>query len=340
MAQIYVFVEEFYGITQSKKIDFHNKYDVEGTPAFQFFKLMRAGRSQGISLCVATQRANYDDIPSHIKAGITSWFVFKVNNPSDAAAVDVKGSEQITSDSRGKCATENGLMQYPYLNKRTVEFIDSCATPFDAVFASTTLDGIREALSMPGLKGLVAIKKFSYIVDNTGSLPIKDIGERYLKEFGFDVKDQKNDAYQIDLIAERDGIKYGVLLEGNEDPTTKKNKIASIVSKHLKTLKLDSVIILDVSDRANSRDLESIATELDGYHVDYDNVKHSCEVLDKRDEFESKEEFDEEFADLVLNQKKTKPDGPSEPEDKSDDTVDLKKKITSSKFDFVLTKKS
>lgn len=121
MARIIIGIEEFHDVPNNEIVKYHLNSDRENSPAYQLKMILRIGRSYGITMLAATQRATADDFPSSLKPGITQQMSFKVNNPGDAAAINLPLAVDIKGDQRGRCVYENGFIQFPYLNDKDLK---------------------------------------------------------------------------------------------------------------------------------------------------------------------------------------------------------------------------
>lgn len=117
VAEIHIFIENFHSIPNSPLIKFHMNVDKIDSTAFKLKTLSRIGRSYGIFFNLLSQRATYEDVPGGIKPGIANMMCFKMNNPGDAVAMNLPHAKEISVEQRGRCAYEEGFLQFPYLSQ-------------------------------------------------------------------------------------------------------------------------------------------------------------------------------------------------------------------------------
>lgn len=76
MTDIFIVIDEFAGI--SAKIDYGEKWDVEGTPARFIHRMCAENRKYGIRMVIATQECRADSIPSRLLSNIHATVIMKV----------------------------------------------------------------------------------------------------------------------------------------------------------------------------------------------------------------------------------------------------------------------
>lgn len=300
LARILIFCEEFHSITGSKMLDFHNKVEKEGTAAWQLKNIMRIARSYGITLYLATQRATYDDIPSAIKPGITTWCAFKVNNPGDAQAANLPQAADIPAKLRGRCATEDGWVQFPYIELNIHEVIDARLKPFAAKLLSYSLDDFKKAMEADGNSGMLLVKPISFSVSNFSQFDIRDVAKRILSIFDIKCYPQPNQALVADLIAEKDGEKYAVVLHKSESRgygRDEDKKSEDALKDSLPALGVKKIISMSFGSDDPMRPL---VEELGGYSIGSDELKRIGEVVDSKDSFADEAQYLSMFGKLAL----------------------------------------
>lgn len=316
IARIVICIEEFHAITSSKVIDYHNNCDKEGTAAWQLLKLMRIARSYGIFFMIATQRATYDDIPSNLKTGITQWNVFKVNNQGDAAAANLPQAADIPGHLRGRCITENGWVQFPYIELDLQEILDTRIKPFSAKLFAYSLDEYHKAAAANGNSGMIWVKPLSFIISSYNQFNLKDVAKRIFEIFGFSTEEQTNGSLVADMVAAKDGQKYAVVLHKapvygrgrSSDDDSKKSPEG--LKDSLPILKLKQVISMSFG---GDDPMRGLVEDLGGYSVGSDDLKRIGEVFDAKDSFKNEAEYQALFNKLVLAKKPTPSPDEEEP---------------------------
>jgi hypothetical protein len=219
LARIILAMEEFHNIPNSEYVKFHMKVDQPGTVAAKLKELMRVGRSYGIQLLLATQRAISEDVPSQIKPGITLTMVFRMNNPGEAAGVNVPHAIEIGMEQRGRCGYDSGggesnsFIQYPYLpDEPLLNLLKKYYKPLKAKLLNYQVEDFKTALEGDGNSGMVQVMKLGEVVKFHNQFKFEDIATRFLKIFKYQVEVQPNPAYLFELIATKNGKKHAVKL--------------------------------------------------------------------------------------------------------------------------------
>lgn len=321
LARILVFCEEFHSIMSSKILDYHNKVEKEGSAAWQLKNIMRIARSYGITLYLATQRATYDDIASSIKPGITQWCAFKVNNAGDAQAANLPQAADIPSRLRGRCATEDGWVQFPFIEHNIHDLVDPRLKPFEGELLSYSLDDFRKAMEADGNSGMLWVKPVSFAVSNFHQFDPKDVAKRILSIFDFKCSPQTNPSLVADLIAEKDGETYAVVLHKREQgfgrDDDRKNEDA--LKDSLPVLGIQKVISMSFGSEDPMKDLIS---ETGGYSVGQEELKRIGEVVDGKSSFDDQDQFQSLFDKLVLAKAPYPTPVPGESSEDSEDAED------------------
>lgn len=318
LARIFVCFEEFHAIINSEALKFAYKCDNEGTAAYKFKQLLKISRSYFFFFALANQRASSDDTPSALKAGITTFLGFRVNNPGDAAVANLPLAADIPSNLRGRCVTENGYMQFPFLPDDAAEvLLKKYYRPLKGEMMKYKIDDFHKALEGEGNEGLVLIKPFKEILVQLYGVSPNDVCMRYLKTFNFEVEKQSNAALAVQLIAVRDGKRYAVMCVTQRLQTSDKSLEAFKAGAQI--LDCDHAIIM--SNEAISTSVQSTLTNKmkfdSGILVDGEDLSRMSEVLDNRSRLEVEGNFENLYDRLVLAQKPE-----AEVVDDSDDTED------------------
>nr|BFD64876.1 hypothetical protein BdHM001_35570 [Bdellovibrio sp. HM001] len=310
LARILVVIEEFGMLMLSKIMDFDKNRDKEGTMANQFILMQKVARAYGISFVLLTQRATYDDIPSVLKTGISSWLVFKVNNPGDASAAGMPHAEQIMTGQNGRCAVEKGFMQFPFLNYQTENLLRHYRKPFKATLLGITLEELKTGLMGSGSDGLARIKPLAKVLSTFDQFNLKTVADRVLSLFGFVTSPQGNPSLVADLIAEKDGERYAVVLnkavKSSFDGSSDKGKNPEALEDALSILKVNKVISINFS---GNDPMKNLVAKVGGYSVSTEELKRIGEMTDNKAAFSSEEEYKALFDKLTLSKPPHQPGG-------------------------------
>lgn len=301
MARIFIVVEEFHAVPNSEYIKFSYKSDTPGTAAYKLKELMRIGRSYGISMMAASQRATPDDFPSTLKPGITMLQAFRVNNPGDATGMNLPNAADIRMEQRGRCVYEGGQMQYPYVNDETAEvLLKKYYKPLKAKMLKYTVDDYHQALAGEGNEGMVRIKPYKEILANISQFNPLDVYTRFLETFNFKVEKQTNTALSVQLIAERDNIRYAVLAFAGRGGQS--DKMMESFRHGAELLGCKGAILM-----TNEGNFGSIESKLKGFSdkilADGEDLQRMAEILDNRRRLEEEGNFDTLYEKLVFTKK-------------------------------------
>lgn len=319
LARIVMAVEEFHSIPNSEYVKFPYKVDTPGSVANQLKDLMRVGRSYGLTLLAATQRAIAEDIPSTLKVGLSQTMAFRTNNPNDSAALDLSHAQDIPTGMSGRCAYRGGFIQFPYLGDtdETSEWLlRKYYKPFRGKTLKYSIEDFQKAFSGEGNDGILLVKPYREIVLNSSQFDHVRIAERFLKAFNFQTEDQKNSALMCNLLAQRDGKKYAVLVINNHS-TMSSPKAAASFKEAVEYFKADFPMAICV-DKSVPGSIGTYVNSAKGMVLDTEDLLKISGVLDNRIKLEEEGKFTQLFEKLPLAQK---PEEPVSKEDSSDDDI-------------------
>jgi hypothetical protein len=325
LARIMICFEEFHMVINSEALKFAYKCDTEGTAANKFLTLLKISRSYGLGFFFGNQRASSESTPSSLKTGITTFLGFKVNNPGDAAVANLPLAAEIPSNLRGRCVTENGYMQFPFLPDVTAEkLLKKYYRPLKAQLLKYKIEDFQKALEGEGNEGLVLIKPYKEILDQLYSINTLDVCMRFLRTFDFEVSKQGNPALAVQLIAQRDGKKYAVMCIKQRNQTS--DKSLESFRQGADILECDNAIIMSNEQLSSGSVLNNLkATFKSVIMVDGEDLNRISEVLDNKNLLEEEGNFENLFNKLALAKKdKTAENPESADEDEDDLELDLK----------------
>jgi len=303
ISRIVLACEEFHSIPNSEYVKFPFMVDNQGSVAFQLKELMRVGRSYGLTLLAATQRAVSDDFPSSLKAGISQMMAFRVNNINDVSAMNVAHAADIRPGNPGRCAYMDGFIQFPYMEDEVAEFLlNKFYKPFNAKLLKYQVEDYQKAFLGEGNEGVLYVKPYTEILKNYKQFNQVKIAERFLKAFGFKTKDQTIKAYNCNLLAERDGRKYVVLVI-TDSATMGTAKAASSLKESIVQLKQDSAIVISIDKQVPSA-FTSMISSVNGYTIDVEDFYKAAGILD---ESKNLDDFDQMINSLPIMVKKENP---------------------------------
>lgn len=297
LARIVLAIEEFHAVPNAPEIKFYHNVDRPGSPAAMLKDLMKVGRSYGISLLAATQRATSDDFPSALKTGITQLMAFRVNNPGDANAINLPQAQDILMEQRGRCAYEGGFIQFPYIDDKTgIALLKKYYKPLKAKLLAYSIEDYNKAFEGEGNEGMVQVKTFSSLIENNQAFSKEAILKRLLQNFNFVVRPQNNKALNFTMLAERGDQKYSILIANRANST--KKSIESF-KEGSKMLGYKNLIVASFEGMI-SADLERSCDETGGYHLDLEDLQKIASILDNKEQLISEGKFDQMYNSISL----------------------------------------
>lgn len=306
LARILLCVEEFHTVTTSELIKYTHNVDKPGTAAFLLKEMLKVGRSYGITMLAATQRATSDDFPNSLKPGITQTMAFRVNTPTDASAINLSHASDIRMDQRGRCAYESGFIQFPFIDDKTADqLLEKYNKPLRAELLRYKIKDYQIAFEGEGNEGMVQIKTFKSLFDNWQQFNADDIISRLLRYFEFDVKKQKNPGYNIQLLASRDNLKYGVYIIKQTQGYTSDKAMASVIES-AKILGCDEIIVVLLPAGASM--LTPVTKAVSSYgsnslFLDYEDLTRISTTIDNKIKLEDEGSFEKMFNSLSLSKR-------------------------------------
>jgi len=293
LARIFIVIEEFHAIPNHPSINFAMNSYKDGSAAWQLKQLMRIGRSLGVNFMLATQRGGPSDIPSDLKPGIKNMFAFKMTNSGDAAGLNLPLAVDIPTGRPGRCAYEDGWMQYPYMDDKDCEkFIKKYYKPLKAKLLKYQMSDYQTALSGETNEGMIWVKPLMDILENIAQFKQIDIAIRFLKYFGFEVEKQENTALVAHLTAKRGEDKYAVLIIEKRNDGNK--KAVETLEKSLEILGCNKVMA--ISFGMITGDIKTLVDKTGGLIAEEDDFKMAANLIDNR---ESKELKEGKFESLI-----------------------------------------
>lgn len=313
LARIIIAMEEFHSVPNAEQIKYHMNSDRIGSPAEMLKTLLRIGRSYGITLLAATQRATSDDFPSSLKPGITQLMAFRVNNPGDATAINLPAAADILMSQRGRCVYESGFIQFPYLDDdASSKLLKKYYKPLKAKLLKFSVEKYHEAFSGEGNQGMVQVKTLKSLIENYQSFKVEDIITRILEAFDFKVTPQTNTALPVNLIAQRDDLKYAVLITAGRGSVSEKG--ISSFKEGAKILECNRMIAISM-DGPISSSVNTAVNSLKGYALDNEDLQQIARVLDNKTSLEREGKFEVLYEKIPLIKREVKEEAKEERED-------------------------
>lgn len=201
--------------------------DREGTAAYNLKMITRVGRSYGIFLSAASLRATSEDLPYSLKPGFINLMAFKMNNYAEASALNFPKAMEIKSEERGKCITDMGVVQWPYLDETSRDLYEK-SLPTKGLPKTLTLSPLKlKSLKSGDMSKYLPEKTIKDLVKNIDDTGISETLKVILQKLGYTVNNF-NGKYQIIFSLTKDNEKTLVMVNSKDGINT---------SKHLPILK-------------------------------------------------------------------------------------------------------
>lgn len=161
MARIVLLMEEFHTIPY-QIMNFSTDSKKELTTAAKFSAIVRTGRALGVWILACSQKMTSSDIPSEIIPNLTQKQVFKVSKAESTYFLSNPLAAEIPTEHAGRCITEEGPVQYPYMNKELQEILlERYMKPLDAGCAYLNDKIIRDYLGGKSTEDMYRFKNLS-----------------------------------------------------------------------------------------------------------------------------------------------------------------------------------
>lgn len=228
MTRYVVVMEEFHAIPFAI-LNFDKEYKIEGTPAYKFHTLMRTGRAIGIWFVACTQRSLSSDVPKEMVANFTQKQMFRVTKGEAMYVLGNDSAARLRTDQAGRCFTESGEVQFPWMQEPTVErLLKKYVKPLTSESAQLTPSIIKDYLEGRSTKELYRHKKMADLVRGFENLQGTLIASMILESLGFTVE-------EVDSSMDENGISHIITKNGRRTAVMVRNS-KKITGKHLNRL--------------------------------------------------------------------------------------------------------
>lgn len=200
--RIILAIEEFHSFSY-QVLNFAEEFKTSGTAAHRFHQLMRIGRSLGIWVFAATQKATKSDIPPEIIPNFTQKQIFRVSKSEASYLLGDTKAADIRSDQKGLCETDYGTVQFPMFTideqKKVTKNLKQGG--FNNLLLSESF--IKDTLSGDPEK-IYSLRKLSDYVKEIKYYDLQLVLKRLHEEMGHKVQlvNHELDSYGIGLIIE------------------------------------------------------------------------------------------------------------------------------------------
>lgn len=315
--RVVVVFEEIHAVFQA--IDFGTNFKKPLTAANKFWQLMKVGRAAGIWFFGATQRGFSSDIPTEIINNFVNKLIFQVAANESNYFIGNKGASEITAEQKGRCLTQYGFVQFPYIENKDIEdLLALYVKPLKGRFAYLTPKIVDSYLQGTTIEEIYDNKKLNELVQSIESHEAELVVSILHKRTGHQVEkiDSSSNMQGIShIISINKDVKVAVITRAS---ATKKK----VSKKHLINLKKAMTIhecvrgIIYTSMTDLSASLYKFATEMNieivdhedmlrmafrieqGEHIEVDKLADDDKESGKyQEENNIKEESDEEFSE-------------------------------------------
>lgn len=204
LARCVLLIEEFHAIPYNI-LNFDKDFKIPNTSAFKFHQIMRIGRSMGTWVVACSQKGTKSDVPSEIIPNFTQKQIFRVNrNEASYFLSDTKAAE-IRSDQKGRCETDYGSVQFPYVPLVTQKkLLKKYMQPLSAECAYLTPKLIEDYLGGRSTEELYRLKKLPDLIEGLESFDHDLVVSILHKKLGHKVTqvDSKIDPFGISLVVD------------------------------------------------------------------------------------------------------------------------------------------
>lgn len=298
-ARIMVCFEEFHCIPLSTQVNYRMNYDIAGSLAYKFNEIMKVGRSYGFNFCIATQRANGEEVPNKLKTGLSLIMAFRMNTPGEAANLNLAHNSMITVSNRGRCAYEEGFLQFPYIDDKTFEFlIEKYKKPFKAKMFVHPLEKFQKSFKSVGMDDLIKEKPIKEILTFYAQYNEFDVVNKLLTLFKFEnVEVQKNTSYVVNYTATKYNKKYAIKIYKGRSSLGNAVENEALL-KGAKYLNCDKMLLLGFETSS----LPTIKTQnsLEIIQASWDVLLHAANIIDNKDNTNF-DEFKEMYNTLSIS---------------------------------------
>jgi hypothetical protein len=169
MARVILMMEEFHSIPYAI-LNFDRDFKTPNTPAFKFHQIMRIGRTMGTWVMAASQKSTKSDIPPEIVPNFTQKQIFRVSRQESAYVLGDSKAADIRSDQKGRCETDYGAVQFPYMSQETqVKLLAERMQPLTAECAYLKDQVIKDYIEGKSNEELYRLQKLPDLVSSIAS---------------------------------------------------------------------------------------------------------------------------------------------------------------------------
>lgn len=164
MARVIVILEEFHSIPNI--LDYEKNFKKLHTTANKLHQLMKLGRSFGVFFIAASQRSTSSDVPPSIVGNFTQKMIFKVTLGEANYVLGRSEPAYLTSAQKGRCYTDYGAVQFPYLPRGTQDvLLQRYYKPLSAECVYLNHNLIKDYLDGKSTKELYQLKKMTELAE-------------------------------------------------------------------------------------------------------------------------------------------------------------------------------
>lgn len=300
LTRIIVCMEEFHKIPNSDYVKFNMQSDRPGSIANKMQDLSRIARSYGITMMVATQKGTSSDVPMSLKPGLKTMMCFKMSSPGEAGALNLPHANEITNNQVGRCAYEDGFIQYPYLNdKALLELMNRYYKPLKSYFLAYDMKDYHTAFAGKGNSGMVKIKPFKDLIQFHNQFDLEDIIARLLDEFKIKTEPQENAAYVADQIGIKGNDRYAIKII--KDRSDGSDKMIKSLEKGAEKLNCNKILVIGIDFVPPALQRKEAQGEGDFIVLDKDDLIQIANIFDNREVLQAQGSYNELYLQYQLS---------------------------------------
>lgn len=330
VAFFFLVFEEFASVCNSPEIMFGENHHIEGTLAHKLKEIARTGRSFGINILIASQRATYTEIPNDLKVGVSNILAHKLGSSNDASAFNLGHAADILSTQRGRSAYEEGWVQFPYFPGASMEkLVRDFSHDFKGILFAHSAKDYKNALKGSGSDGMLEQAKLKFVALNHQMFKPVKVVKRFVELFGFEVLDDEFPSMEIDGIVTKDGIRYALMIivpkpgrGGFSRGGGVSDKKIAHFKNEMKLVGADSVMAISFDTLPSG--IENLAEKTNGYAVDKEDLVKIGEIIDQQEITKANGTFDELYKEIVFVRSEEEPQ-----EDDVDEELDEEEEFLS-----------
>lgn len=330
LALVTVAFDEFHALILSSELDYESNKNIPGSAANTLFIFARIARSLGMEAAVATQKANYREMPTDIKVALNILTSHRITDASVASQFDLEVATNINENLKGRSIRkiDGGKIdqiQSPWIvpankkeevgrklkvkdyskNDSFTDIVERNHRPFVGEVFGFNLADAKKILADDGLEGFAKTHDLSGVFSNHTFLDTQEkviLLERLLKYFDMEIEFVKDESLEADAIITKTttGKKYATLIghgrsRGGMASMVSETKLSNFMNEN-DLLGCDSYISINFGPgKIGAHKIKGAG----GIVAEFEDLLKCARVIDSKS-FKSEEEYLKLFNRLVF----------------------------------------